>query len=168
VPDKKTALAWCRRRAENVAAAMLAALFVTFILQIAARYVFNAPLVWTQELTLTLWLWGVFWTAAFVLSERDHVRFDVLYLAVGQGWRRGFALVSAIALSGGFVAALPATYGYVTFYQIKKSATLGIRLDIVFSVYLLFAVAIILRYAWRAVQLLRGVAPESLESDGAR
>jgi len=35
--------AWLRRRAENVAAALLATVFVTFILQIAFRYVFGWP-----------------------------------------------------------------------------------------------------------------------------
>jgi hypothetical protein len=44
----------------------------------------------------------------------------------------------------------------VTFYKIKKSVTLGIRLDYVFSVYLVFAIAIILQYALRCWRIATG------------
>ena len=157
------ALQFLRDRAENVAAAMIAAMFVLFIVQIAARYVFNAPLGWTTEACLTLWLWLVFWGGAFVLDERDHVRFDVLYLAVGAPLRRKFAIVSALAISGGLLAALPATLDYISFYKIKSSSILLIRLDIVFSIYGIFAAALVLRYGLRAWRLARGADPETLE-----
>jgi len=94
------------------------------------------------------------------LTERDHVTFDLLYLIANRRMQRVFALVSAMAILAGFLAALPATFDYITFYKIKKSATLRIRLDVVFSVYGLFAVAVIVRYAWRIWRLLRGDRPE--------
>jgi C4-dicarboxylate transporter, DctQ subunit len=99
-----------RLAALDIAALMLGALFVIFLIQIAARYIFGAPLLWTLEACLTLWLWVVFWAGAFVLEEKDHVRFDVLYGAVRPRIRRWFALISAAAISGGFLAALPATW----------------------------------------------------------
>lgn len=142
--------------AEAVAAAMLAALFLTFLLQIFTRYVIAAPLPWTLELCLTLWLWLVLWGSAFVLRETDHVRFDMFYMAASTRWRRAFALVTALALAGGFLAALPPTVDYIEFYRIKRSSTLRIRLDYVFSIYGVFAVAVIVRYTLRAVGILRG------------
>ncbi|MCM0019344.1 MAG: TRAP transporter small permease subunit [Tagaea sp.] len=147
----------------DVGALMLGALFVVFLIQVSSRYVFNAPALWTLEACLTLWLWVVFWGGAFVLRERDHVRFDVLYAAVGRNTRRAFAMVSALAIGGGMLAALPATWSYITFYQIKRSAVLGIRLDIVFSIYGIFAVALVIRYLWRAFAVARGADPEKLD-----
>jgi TRAP-type C4-dicarboxylate transport system permease small subunit len=88
------------------------------------------------------------------------VTFDLFYLIVSRRTQRIFALISAAAIVAGFLAALPATYNYITFYKIKKSATLHIRLDVVFSVYGMFAVAVIVRYAMRAWQLARGDVPE--------
>jgi TRAP-type C4-dicarboxylate transport system permease small subunit len=143
-----------------VAAGMLAALFGTFLLQIFTRYVISAPLGWTVELSLTLWLWLIFWGSAVVLDEREHVRFDIVYHWVGARTRRIFALVSAIALFAGFAASYPATLDYITFYRIKSSATLGIRLDVVFSVYGLFAAAMIIRQGWRVWRLARGGNPD--------
>jgi TRAP-type C4-dicarboxylate transport system permease small subunit len=153
-------LRWLQARADNVAVGLLAAMFVAFMLQIFARYVINYPIGWTLEVCLTTWLWLVFWSSAFVLTERDHVTFDLLYLIVGKRMQRVFALVSAVAIVAGFLAALPATLDYITFYKIKKSSTLHIRLDVVFSVYGMFAVAVIARYAWRIWRLLRGARPE--------
>ena len=152
----RATLSWLKARAENVAAGLLAALFLTFVLQIVARYVFSYPLGWTIEVCLTLWLWLVFWTAAFVLRDHDHVRFDLLAVASSRRLQQVFALVSAIAIIAGLLAALPATIDYITFYKIKRSATLRIRLDIVFSIYGIFAVAVIVSYAVRAWTIMRG------------
>jgi TRAP-type C4-dicarboxylate transport system permease small subunit len=148
----------------DIASLFLGALSIVFLIQIAARYIFNASVPWTLEACLTLWLWVVFWGGAFVLQEKDHVRFDVLYLSVSRGMRRAFAFVTAIALGGGMLAALPATWSYIDFYQIKRSAVIGIRLDIVFSIYGVFAVMMVARYAWRAWLLLRGADPEELDN----
>jgi C4-dicarboxylate transporter, DctQ subunit len=153
-----------RIAALDVAALMLGALFIVFLMQVAARYVFNAPLLWTLEACLTLWLWTVFWGGAFILREKDHVRFDVVYTAVGVRMRRALAFVSAVAIAGGFLAALPATWSYISFYQIKNSSVIGIRLDIVFSIYAIFAVMMILRYALRGVLLARGADPDVLDA----
>ncbi|TPL82638.1 TRAP transporter small permease, partial [Mesorhizobium sp. B2-3-13] len=60
---------WLQARADNVAVALLAAMFIAFILQIFTRYVINDPLGWTLEVCLTTWLWLVFWSSAFVLTE---------------------------------------------------------------------------------------------------
>ena len=151
-------IGWWRARADDVAAALLAAMFLAFLLQIVTRYVFNNPLGWTQEVCVTTWLWLVFWGSAFVVRERDEVRLDLLYHAVSASMRRKFALVSAAALVAGFAASFPASLDYITFYKIKKSAMLGIRLDIVFSVYAIFAVAVIVRGVWQVVHILRGGA----------
>lgn len=147
---------WLRARADDVATALLAAMFFAFLLQIVTRYVFNNPLGWTQEVCVTTWLWLVFWGSAFVLREQDQVRFDLLYNSVGLRMRRRLALVSALALAAGFGASFPATLDYITFYKIKSSPMIGIRLDVVFSVYAFFAVAVIVRSILRVIQILRG------------
>lgn len=148
-------LSWGRAGADVVAAGMLAAMFATFVLQIAARYVFGWPLGWTVEVCLTLWLWLVFWTCAFCLGPRDHVTFDLLAASVRPRLQRAFALVTAGAIVVALAAALPATWDYVEFYRIKRSPVLRIRLNWVFSIYLVFAVVIVLRYLWEGVRLLR-------------
>ena len=47
--------------------------------------------------------------------------------------------------------------------KVESSSYLKIRLDILYSVYVVFAVAIIVRYLWAIVSLLRGEAPEEAD-----
>lgn len=161
-------LRWLRARADNVAVGLLAAMFLAFILQITARYVFNYPIGWTLELCLTTWLWLVFWEGAFILTDRAHVRFDLFYLMGGVRARRRLAAVAAIAILAAFIGSLPATYSYISFYSIKRSATMHLRIDYVFSIYGIFAVAVILRYGLRLWRILRGADPNALDGEDAQ
>ena len=70
---------WLRRRAENVLVVLLSVMFATFIIQIFWRYVLNNPVGWSEEVIITAWLWTVLWGAAFVLSEAEEIRFDIIY-----------------------------------------------------------------------------------------
>jgi C4-dicarboxylate transporter DctQ subunit len=149
-------MAWLRRRAENIAAAMLAVMFLAFLVQIVFRYVFNFPVGWTSELTVVMWLWLVLWGAAFVLKESDEIRFDLLSGMAGRRTRIGMGIVAAVALIVLYGAALPAMVRYVTFMKVEKSSYLKIRMDWLFSIYLLFAVAVLVRYLWILWQLARG------------
>ena len=72
-----------------------AAMFCTFLLQIFSRYVLQAPFGWTLELCLILWVWIVFFGNAFLVRERDHVTFDIFYLAARGRLRQILALIAA-------------------------------------------------------------------------
>ena len=151
--------AWLRRRAENVAAALLAVMFAAFIAQIVFRYVFNLPTGWSSELTVALWLWLVLWGAAFVVKESEEIRFDLIYGAVGKRVRMAMAAVFAVAVVVLYGASLPATYAYVSFMKVEKSSYLKVPLDWMYSIYVVFCVAVIARYLWLLAQLLRGRDP---------
>ncbi|MEP3279003.1 MAG: TRAP transporter small permease subunit [Stappiaceae bacterium] len=152
----KKLLNWLEARADNVAVGLLAAMFLAFVLQIVSRYVLNSPLGWTLEACLISWVWVVFWGSAFLVNDQEHVRFDILYSSASTRVRKIFALIAAIAIAGAFLTSLPATYDFISFMQIEKSSVLGIRLDYVFSVYLIFAIAIIVRYGARIVAIFTG------------
>jgi C4-dicarboxylate transporter, DctQ subunit len=150
------ALAWLHRRAENVAAAMLAVMFLAFIAQIVFRYVFNLPTGWSSELTIVMWLWLVLWGAAFVLKDDEEIRFDLLYGNAGRRTRKIMGAICALAVVVLYGAALPATYDYVSFMKVEKSSYLRVPMNWLFSIYVVFCVAIIVRYLWQLARLLRG------------
>jgi len=155
---------WLLKGAEGVAAAMLAAMFFSFILQIFARYVMDEPFGWTLELCLTLWIWIVFWGNAFIVRHDEHVTFDVLYHRVGPRTRRIFALISAAAIVIGMAASLYPTWDYIDFLKIKKSATLRIPLRTIFSIYAVFIVAAVVGYGWRFFMVARyGLSEKHLD-----
>jgi TRAP-type C4-dicarboxylate transport system permease small subunit len=162
-PPSRGWIEWLRRRAENVLALMLAVMFVAFIAQITFRYVLNLPIGWTSELTLIMWLWLVLWGAAFVVRESEEIRFDIIYGAVSSKGRRIMAILFSLALIALYGFSLPAVVDYVTFMKVQSSAYLRIRFDYLFSIYVIFAVAVIARYVWLLWQALRGPAPEEFD-----
>ncbi|HEV3008878.1 MAG TPA: TRAP transporter small permease subunit [Burkholderiales bacterium] len=159
--------AWLRRRAENVAAAMLAVMFAAFIIQIVFRYFFNLPTGWTSELTVVMWLWLVLWGAAFVLREDEEIRFDLISGSVGRRARIGMGIVTALALVILYGLSLKPSFDYVAFMKVEKSSYLKIRMDWLFSIYVVFLVAVIVRYLWLLSRLLRGKDPGAPDSTQA-
>jgi TRAP-type C4-dicarboxylate transport system permease small subunit len=151
------------RFAEFVAAMLLAAMFLAFIAQIAFRYLFNFPIGWTSELTVITWLWLVLWGAAFVVTEAEEIRFDLVYGAVGPRTRRVMAILTAVAILVLYGMSLPAVVDYVTFMKVQSTAYLKIRFDWLFSIYVIFAVAALVRYAWILWWALRGRGPDALD-----
>ena len=154
---------WLRRRAENVAASLLGTMFIAFILQIAFRYLFNFPIGWSTELTIITWLYLVLWGSAFVLTEKEEIRFDLIYGAVGRRGRIVMATIFSVAVIVLYGMAMPATYAYVSFMKVEKSSYLKIPLNWLYSIYLVFCVAVIVRYLWLLAQLLRGKDPEAAD-----
>jgi TRAP-type C4-dicarboxylate transport system permease small subunit len=159
--------AWLRRRAENFAAALLAVMFVAFIVQIVFRYFFNFPIGWTSELTVITWLWLVLWGAAFVVKESEEIRFDLVYGAAGRRTRLVMGIIIAIAVVVLYAGSLPATVSYVSFMKVEKTSYLKIRFDYLYSIYVIFAVAVIVRYLWILSRLLRGKDSKPLDSTAA-
>ena len=158
-----SAVDWMRRRAENLVACLLAIMFICFLIQIVFRYFFNFPIGWTSELSVVLWLYMTLLGSAFWLKESDEVRFDLVSGSLGPTGQRVLGLAVAVATIILFGMAMPATIKYVAFMKVESSSYLNIRLDLLYSVYVVFAAAVIVRYVWAIVPLLQGKLPEEAD-----
>lgn len=149
----ETTLGWLHRRAENFLALVLGALFVSFLIQIVFRYLLNLPLGWTVEFVAIAWLWGILFGYAFVVPEKDVIKLDILYVLLPPLARRAMDVVTSVICIIIFAWTLPMVWDYVTFMKIEKTSYMKIRFDWVFSIYIPFAISVILRcglIAWRA------------------
>ena len=162
-PGRWRIAAGLRRFAEFALAMMLAVMFLAFVAQIVFRYLLNFPIGWTSELTVIMWLWMVLWGAAFVVTEAEEIRFDLIYGGAGPRARRAMAIVTAVAVLVLYGMSLPAVVDYVTFMKVQSTAYLKIRFDWLFSIYVIFAVAVLIRYAWILWWALRGRGPEAFD-----
>ncbi|MBU1314570.1 MAG: TRAP transporter small permease subunit [Alphaproteobacteria bacterium] len=151
---------WLRRRAENLLCLMLLTMFVVFILQIVFRYALNLSIGWTHEVSVALWIWIVLFGSAFVVREVDEIRFDLIWGGASDNSRRIMQIICAAALIFLFAISLPAVIDYVTFMKVESTAYLKIRFDYLYSIYVIFAVATIIRYLWLAFQAVLGHAPD--------
>ena len=145
-----------RRLAEMIAVTIFTGMFGLFLLQIFTRYVLGRPFGWTVEACTAAYIWIVFWTSAFVLRERDHVAFTILYDLSPPGRRRILGAIGALALAIAFAASFPGSFDYVTFMKIESTPVMHLRFDLLYSVWLLFVAAVVVR---AVVDLVRLIGP---------
>lgn len=150
------------RLAEWAAAAMFAAMFGAFIIQIVSRYILNLPVSWSLEICSIAYVWVVFWTSNLLLGERQHIVFDVLYVKLPPKIRRVVAIANTAALGGLFLLALPGTLDYIAFLVRRKTMILHVPMHLVYSVFGIFMVAVIVGAAIRLVRLSRRSWQENL------
>lgn len=162
-PNLKKTGAWLYARAENLLAAMLATMFVVFIIQIVFRYLLNLPIGWTHEISVVMWLWMVLFGTAFVVRDSEEIRFDILYSAVGPRTRRAMVLASSLTLAVLFTISLPAVIDYILFMKVERTAYLKIRFDYLYSIYGIFAVAMIVRQLYLAFQAAWGKGADAFD-----
>lgn len=158
-----------RTAAEAVLVVMMAAMFVAFILQVVFRYALNWPVGWTDEVCTLVWLWGILWGASFVMGNREDIRFDMLYTHLPRALKRGSTVVSSTALVVLLGVSLPATWSYVAFMKVERTASFGIPLNWVFSVHIVFVLAMMVRHAaiaWDALGRNRLVEDGHALGDG--
>ena len=147
-------LRWPARLADGIACIMFAAVFVIFVYKIGMRYIAHDAVAWADEISVVLFVWIVFWANAFVVEDRRQITFDLLYRHLGpQGQRVASVLRLAIILAI-FLYAAPGALDYIHFLWRERTPVLQWRLDIVYSCFGIFLVAVILRSAWRLAGLL--------------
>jgi TRAP-type C4-dicarboxylate transport system permease small subunit len=143
-----------RRGAELVGVLLFSGMFAMFILQIFTRYVLGRPFGWTSEACVIFYVWIVFWTSAFLVRERDHVAFTIFYEVAPPKGRRVLGIAGAAALLVAFGAALPGAFDWVTFMKIEATPVLRIRMDLIYSVFVMFVIAVVVRAGYDLYRLV--------------
>jgi TRAP-type C4-dicarboxylate transport system permease small subunit len=151
----RSALIIAKRAADIVASLMFACVFVVFVYKIAMRYLAGDAIAWADEISVVLFIWMVFWANAFVVEDRQQIRFDLLYRVLPDGGKRAAAVIRLVLVGGLFAWALPGIVDYVLFLWRERTPVLQLRLDVVYSCFALFAIAVVLRSAVSLVELLR-------------
>ena len=141
---------WFARCANGVGATLFLALFLVFVVQIVARFGFNQPLPWTDELAVILYLWVILWACAFVVPEKEHVMFDLIWNSVSPATRRLMRMVGHTLIGGLSIAAIPASWEYVHFMARENTAVLGLSFEWVFLPFVLLLVSLAAR-SWHGL-----------------
>lgn len=140
-----------RTVAEWVTTAMLFVVFLIYLIGIAARYLFSAPIAWSDELAMIVFLWCMFLTDAFVNRESDHVGFDILWERLPPGGRRVAGLLQTGLFGILFAAAFPVIVDYVMFLWREQTSALQWRLDLVYICFIVYFAMVIVRLAAKFV-----------------
>ena len=145
--------------AEAVPALLLAAMFLSFIVQVFMRYVINSPVGWTVEVCVIAWLWIMLWGQSRVGDARRTRSASTSSTAPCRPAVRRCVPAGLLGLSGrrSTPSSLPALWDYVTFMKIEETSYLDHPLQLgLLGRLILFTVVSILRYLWIFWAALRG------------
>ena len=96
------ALVCLNRGSMHVVGAITVALMVieTFVLLagVFSRYVMHNPLIWTDELASSLFIWMAMFGAVLALDRGEHMRMSALVNKLPQAWRGFCETVSALVV----------------------------------------------------------------------
>jgi TRAP-type C4-dicarboxylate transport system permease small subunit len=156
-----TADGWVRvwhgtaRAAELAASLMFACVFLVFVYKIAMRYAGGDAVAWADEVSVVLFVWIIFWANAFVVTDRRQITFDLVYRLLSPSARRASRIAQLIVVGGLFLWALPNVIDYILFLWRERTPVLLLRLDIVYSCFGLFVVAVVVRSVAELIRLVR-------------
>ena len=148
---------WLKKAANAIGGGLFLTLFIVFVIQVTARFGFNKPLSWTDEMAVILYVWIILWAAAFVVPEREHVVFDLVWNSVNQRTRQVMQIVGNLMVGGLAFCAIPASWDYVHFMNREGTPVLGISFMWVFLPFVLLLVALVVRSLWSIWNAVRGI-----------
>lgn len=152
---------WLQKSANVFGGGLFLTLFIVFVIQVTARFGFNKPMAWTDEAAVILYVWVILWAAAFVVPEREHVVFDLLWNSVNQRARQVMQIVGNLMIGGLALYGIPASWDYVHFMAREGTPVLGVSFMWVFMPFVLLLVALVVRSAWAIWNAVRGIGLEA-------
>ena len=152
---------WPKKVADLIGGTLFLTLFIVFVIQVTARFGFNRPMAWTDEAAVILYVWVILWSAAFVVPEREHVAFDLIWNSVNLPTRKVMRVAGNLLIGGVALYGIPATWDYVHFMKRESSPVLGISFMLVFLPFVLLLAALVVRSAWAIWNAFRGVGLEA-------
>ncbi len=139
-------------------------MFLVFVIQIVARYVFKNPVQWAYEVTVMGYLWMVVLGACYAYRDRSHVTFTLIYdsLSVKGKAICGFLgnLLMAIAFAAMFVPACQ----MIAQMKIQVTSVFKIGLNIVYLPFIPFMFIILLYILydmWLEIMVFTGIGGEA-------
>ena len=154
-----------QRLANAVGGVLFLLLFGVFVLQIGARFGWNQPLPWTDELAVVLYVWVIAWASAFMVPEREHVAFDLLFNHVSPRSQAGLRCVGHALMGILAAVCLPASWDYVRFMAREGTPVLELPFMWVFMPLCWLLLALVVRSVLGVLQALRDLQASAQEGE---
>lgn len=90
------AVDWTADQCARIGMAMIVLITGFLFYEVVARYLFLAPTIWTQDISITLQVWFTYLGMAWVLRNRDMIRITAVTGLLGQRLRK---VMEAFSLS---------------------------------------------------------------------
>ncbi len=142
--------------AELISSAVLALVFVIFVVAVFMRYIAHDPLPWADELTVILFSFMIFFASAFALKPSEQVRFEVVYDLLPKPVARLVSIVASIVFGLIFLAAFWPCMDYVIFMLRQRTPALNLPFFYVFLAFPIFLLVVGLKMVWSGAAIALG------------
>jgi TRAP-type C4-dicarboxylate transport system permease small subunit len=117
---------WMVLGEKTVASLFLLVIVSTMAAQVFARYVFNAPFQWSEEVARLALIWMTFISAAFVMAEGRHIAVDMISSRVGDGGKLFIECMSYVVVAATCLLLLIGGASFVWYVGKVGSPALGV------------------------------------------
>jgi|SRR6056297_382197 len=121
-----TCVRWMVLGEKTIACLFLLVIVSTMAAQVFARYVFNAPFQWSEEVARFALIWMTFISAAFVMAERRHIAVDMISSRVGTGGKLFIECLSYVVVAASCLLLLIGGASFVWYVGKVGSPALGV------------------------------------------
>lgn len=122
-------------------------IFACFIFQVGARYFFNMPQMWTQEISQYFYIWIVFMGACYSERSEENISFTIVHDMVSPKLKLVFDILTKLIVIAAFIFIAPATIDCLEFYATRRTPILKINLIASYGAFGVFMIV----YACRCV-----------------
>jgi TRAP-type C4-dicarboxylate transport system permease small subunit len=137
--------------------------------EVAARYLFNAPTIWAEELSRLLLVWGTLLGAAWLVKGGRHIRITTVLEHLGPGPRRALEIF-ALLFIGAFALGLIIHGLPIATDSLARGRTTGSMIDLPVGLVQISvpvgAALILLQAAVEALRLAMGGPLPTITHDG--
>lgn len=121
-----TCVRWMVLGEKTVAGLFLLIIVSTMAAQVIARYVFDAPFQWSEEVARFALIWMTFISAAFVMAEGRHIAVDIISSRVGDGGKLFIECMSYVVVAASCLLLLIGGANFVWYVGKVGSPALGV------------------------------------------
>ena len=139
-------------------------MFIVFVIQIAARYIFNNPVPWAYEVTVMGYLWMVVLGACYAYRDRSHVTFTLVYDKLPVKGKAVCAFLGNLLMAIALIAMFVPSCQMISQMKIQVTSVFKIGLNIVYLPFIPFMIIILLYILydmWIEIMVFTGIGGEA-------
>lgn len=119
-------------------------MFCVFIIQIAARYLFNNPVQWAYEVTVMGYLWMVVLGACYAYRDRSHVTFTLFYDMLPVKGKAICGFLGNLLMFIAFAVMFKPSCQMISQMKIQETSIFKIGLNIVYCPFIPFMIIMLI------------------------
>lgn len=153
-----------RKATEIVIIFLFAVLVAVVFYQVAARYVFNDPPSWTEELARYCQVWIILLTSSICIRKGSHLAVDYFGHRLGVGVKRKINIVMSTLIALYILIVTFFGWKLMVVGQYQVSPALQIKMSLVYIIFPLSGVLMLLEAIIKTTGLIREITPDSPEN----